>query len=170
MRIRILVADQSEARFYDLVGHADVTLVGRLEDPLARLHDRDLVSDRPGRKFDRAPLTAGRRGATPRHATGGESSPRKHEAESFARRIAAELERARQRGDFEGLIVMSGPGFLGLLRAALPESIHVVAVVPKDLVHQGIRTIIGHLPPRARAGAELSLERSRTRRLRAGHP
>jgi len=148
MRVRVLVADQSEARFYDLAGQDGLTLVGRLEDPLAHLHDRDLVSDRPGRKFDRAPLTGGRRGATAHHATGGEASPRKHEAESFARRIATELEHARQRGDFDGLIVMSGPGFLGLLRAALPESIQVVAVVAKDLLHQDIHAIIGHLPPR----------------------
>ena len=149
MRVRILVADRSEARFYDLGAHDAVALVGRLADPLGHLHDRDLVSDRPGRKFDHAPLTGGRRGATAHHATGGESSPRKHEAEVFARRIAAELEAAHRRGDFDGLIVMSGPPFLGLLRAALPESIHatVVAEVAKDLLHRGIDSIIGHLPP-----------------------
>jgi protein required for attachment to host cells len=148
MRIRILVADQSEARFYDLGPHSALTLVGRLADPLAHLHDRDLVSDRPGRKFDRAPLTAGRRGATAHHATGGERSARRHEAEVFARRVAAELEQARQRGDFEGLILMSGPIFLGLLRVALPEAIRatLVAEVPKDLLHQGIDAIIEHLP------------------------
>jgi protein required for attachment to host cells len=149
MRIRVLVADQSEARFYDLGPHNALELVGRLADPLAHLHDRDLKSDRPGRKFDHAPITAGRRGATPHHAAGGERSPRRHEAESFARRIAAELEQARQRGDFERLIVMSGPPFLGLLREALPESIRatLAAEVAKDLLHQGIDAITGHLPP-----------------------
>jgi protein required for attachment to host cells len=148
MRIRLVVADQSEARFYELRSHDSVELIGRLADPLAHLHDRDLVSDRPGRKFDRAPLIAGRRGATAHHATGGEHSPRKHEADSFARRIAAELELARQRGDFEGLIVMSGPAFLGLLRKALAESTRaaVIAEVAKDLVHQGTDAILRHLP------------------------
>ena len=68
MRVWLVVADQSEARFYELRSH-DVEL-GRLADPLARLHDQDLVSDRPGRKFDRAPLIAGRRGAIAHHATG----------------------------------------------------------------------------------------------------
>jgi len=149
MRIRILVADQSEARFYDLGPCNALELVGSLADPLAHLHDRDLVSDRPGRKFDRAPLLAGRRGATAHHATGGERSPGKHEAESFARRITAELEKARRRGDFEGLIVMSGPAFLGLLREALPDSIRatLVAEVAKDLLHQGVDAITEHLPP-----------------------
>lgn len=149
MRVRILVADQSEARFYDLGAHNALQLVGRLVDPLAHLHDRELASDRPGRKFDRARLRARRRGAAAHHATGGERTPRKHEAESFARRITAELEKARQRGDFEGLIVMSGPAFLGLLREALSDSIRttLVAEVAKDLLHQGVDAIIGHLPP-----------------------
>ena len=149
MRIRLVVADQSEARFYELRPHDSLELVGRLADPLAHLHDRDLVSDRPGRKFDRAPLIPGRRGATAHHATGGEYSPRKHEAESFARRIAAELELARQRGDFEGLIVMSGPAFLGRLREAFTEPTRaaVIAEVGKDLLHQGVGAILGHLPP-----------------------
>ncbi len=158
MRIRVLVADQSEARLFDLGPHNSLELVGRLADPLAHLHDRDLVSDRPGRKFDRAPLRAGRRGATAHHATGGESSPRRHEAEAFARRIATELEHAHQRGDFEGLILMSGPPFLGLLREALPKATRAALIgeVPKDLLHQGTDAIISHLtqhPALAQPGA-----------------
>jgi len=156
MRIRVLVADQSEARFYDLGAHDTLVLVGYLADPLAHLHDRDLVSDRPGRKFDHAPLRDGRRGATAHHAAGGERSPRKHEAESFARRVAVELEETHEHGDFERLIVMSGPTFLGLLREALPEAVRgtVAAEVTKDLVHQGIDAVIAHLPvlPAARPG------------------
>ena len=149
MHIRLVVADQSEARFYDVPGpHNAVELVGRLADPLAHLHDRDLVSDRPGRKFDRAPLIAGRRGATAHHATGGEQSPRRHEAEVFARRVAAQLEQAHRRGDFKRLIVMSGPMFLGLLRQALPAWMRaaIVAEVAKDLVHEDVEAIIRHLP------------------------
>jgi protein required for attachment to host cells len=133
---------------FELAAANSVELVGRLADPLAHLHDRDLVSDRPGRKFDHAPLSAGRRGATAHHATGGESSPRRHEAAVFARRIATELEQSHRRGDFEGLIVMSGPAFLGLIREALPKSIRatVIGEVAKDLLHQGTDAIIAHLP------------------------
>ena len=40
MRIRVLVADQSEARFYDLGPHNALKLVGSLADPLAHLHAR----------------------------------------------------------------------------------------------------------------------------------
>jgi protein required for attachment to host cells len=153
MRIRVLVADQSEACLFDLDPGRSLNPVGRLTDPLAHLRDRDLVSDRPGRKYDRAPLRSGRRAATAHHSTGGEHSARRHEAAEFARRIAAELERTHRRGEFEGLILMSGPPFLGLLREALPESIRatLVSEVTKDLVHQGIDSIIEHLPPLSKA-------------------
>jgi len=153
VRIRVLVADQSEACLFNLGPGRSLDPVGRLTDPLAHLHDRDLVSDRPGRKFDRAPLTPGRRGATAHHSTGGEHSALRHEAAEFARRIAAELERTHARGEFEGLILMSGPPFLGLLREALPASIRatLLSEVTKDLVHQGIDSIIEHLPPLSRA-------------------
>ena len=48
---------------------------------------------------------------------------------------------------------MSGPPFLGLLRAALPESIRatLLSEVANDLVHQGMDSIIEHLPPLTQA-------------------
>jgi protein required for attachment to host cells len=156
MRIRVLVADQSEAKFYDMRHRPEpLQLVGRMLDPLARLHDRDFKSDRPGRVFDHAPMTPGRRGATPRHATAGERRPRKHEAQEFARQIAGELDRGQQQGEFDSVIVIAGPAFLGLLRETLTQSVRsiVVAEVPKDLVHQDVSAIIKHLPPRPSAAA-----------------
>ena len=50
MGMRMVVADQSEARFYD-TDHFDseLKLVARLADPKARLHDRDFKADRLGR-------------------------------------------------------------------------------------------------------------------------
>ena len=67
MRIRIVVADQAEARFYD-TEPAEVRLraSGQMVNPDARLHERDLVSDRPGRVFDHAAPPGGRRGAVAR--------------------------------------------------------------------------------------------------------
>ena len=48
--IRIVVADQAEAIFYDLGSlKAHPIEVGRISDPAAHLHDRDFSSDRPGR-------------------------------------------------------------------------------------------------------------------------
>ena len=62
--IRIVVADQSQARIYS-AGARRLKLLGSLSDPRARLHDRDLGSDRPGRVFDRAVAPGKRRGRSP---------------------------------------------------------------------------------------------------------
>jgi protein required for attachment to host cells len=149
MVTRIVVSDQAEARFYDVVRPgAPLRLAGLLEDPAAHLHDRDFQSDRPGRVFDRAPGGGQRRGATARHATGGEQRPRKHAAQLFARRIARELGAASRAGQFDRLALVAGPAFLGLLRAALTKRLKecVVAEVPKDLVHQPKTALRSRLP------------------------
>jgi protein required for attachment to host cells len=152
MHARVVVADQSEVRFYDVDGPGGkLRLAGRLTDPIAHLYNRELVSDRPGRVFDHAPPAVGRRGCVARHGTGGERSPRKHEALSFARTIATQLETAQRAGEFDRLVLMAGPGFLGLLREVLPKSLlpMVAAEVNKDLVHQTEAAITEHLPREA---------------------
>jgi len=149
MRIRILVADESEASFYDVRHKTDaLTFSARLSDPIARLHDRDLKSDRPGRAFDHAPAPGGRRGATPHHGIGSDRRPRKHEAVVFAQKIADVLEHARRDEEFDRLVLMAPPVFLGLLRKALPESVRasVAAEVAKDLVRQSPAAVQAHLP------------------------
>lgn len=152
MHTRIVVADQSAAHFYDIdAWDAPLRRVGELSDASARLHDRDFKSDRPGRVFDHAPAAGQRRGAVAHHGTGGERTPRKHEAELFAGRIASELERAVREHQCERLILMAGPPFLGVLRAALTKHVTdaVVAEVPKDLIHEPESAIRAHLPARS---------------------
>ena len=149
MRVRVTVADMCEASFYDLQHRQDVPrLAARLSDPLGRLHDRDFRSDRPGRSFDHAPLSSGRRGSTPHHSVGGERRARTHEAELFAMKIANELERGWRSHEFDRLVIMAPPAFLGLLRKALPESVRgrIAAEVVKDLVHQSPEVLQSHLP------------------------
>jgi protein required for attachment to host cells len=147
MRVRVVVANRAEARIFD-AERADSPLqsIQRLTHEEARLHDRDLKSDRPGRVFDHAPQS--RRGAVAHHATGGERSPRKHEDELFARRIAAEIERAYAHGQFDRLLIMAEPGFLGVMRAALSRVIdaRLVAEVPKDLVRENERDLSSYVP------------------------
>ena len=148
MNIRIVVADQGEARFYDAAGAAaPLLLVSRLTDPNARLHDRDFKSDRPGRVFDHAAPASGRRGAVGHHSTGGERSPRKHEAALFAKRVAGELEDARHAKQFDRLVLIAGAAFLGQLRAALPRDLRevVVSEVAKDLVHEPEHVLQAHV-------------------------
>jgi protein required for attachment to host cells len=152
MIVRIVVANEGEARFYDASRHdAPLTEGGHLENPSARLHDRDLKSDRPGRVFHSALSSAGRRGAVAHHGVGGESGPRRHEAGLFAKRVVEELEMARREGRFERLVLIAAPAFLGHLREALPKSLRtsLAAEVDKDLVRQPEEAIQAHLPPAA---------------------
>jgi hypothetical protein len=49
LRVRVLVADESEARFYNIAGPGEpLELRGQVSNPKAHLHDRDLKSDRRG--------------------------------------------------------------------------------------------------------------------------
>lgn len=148
MRVRIVVADRGQVRFYDAERpDSKLQLVSETTDPEAHLRDRDYKSDRPGRVFDHAP-GGGRRGAVAHHATGGERTPRRHEAELFARRIVDELEKARREDGFDRLVLMAAPEFLGDLREVMPKSLSdVIALeIGKDLVHQDERSIREHLP------------------------
>ena len=152
MQVRIVVANQGEAAFYDLVSRVDALhFKERLSDPLAHLHDRDFKSDRPGRVFDHAPLAGHRRGATAHHSTGGERRPRKHEAGVFARLIAEHLEQARRAGEFDRLVVMAAPAFLGLLRKVMADAVRtcIVGEVTKDLAHEPPDAIRAHVPQEA---------------------
>jgi len=152
MIARIVVANQSQARFFDSSGPASaLQAVGRLDSPDARLHDRDLKSDRPGRVFTSASGGGGRRRAVAHHGTGGEHSPREHVATVFARRVADELATAKQQRKFDRLVLIVAPAFLGELRKALPQSLHsvVAAEVAKDLQDASDDVVREHIPAQA---------------------
>lgn len=147
-RLRIVVADQAEAIFYDSASlRAAPREVARIGEPAARLHDRDLVSDRPGRSYESV--------GGARHAIEREDGPRHREAVRFARRIARRLDEARRKDEFDQLIVVAGPPFLGLVRDELsrPTRARVVHEIRKDLVHSSLEALRRHLPASA---AELS--------------
>jgi protein required for attachment to host cells len=143
-RIRIVVADQAEAIFYDSTSlGTSPKEVARISDPAAHLHNRDFSSDRPGRSYESV--------GGARHALERENDPRQREAVRFARRIARRLDDARRNEEFEELIVVAGPSFLGLMREELskPTRARVVHEVHKDLVHSPMAALRKHLPTSA---------------------
>lgn len=149
MIARIVVANQSEARFYDAAGlRSPLRLVGQLLNPEARLHDRHLKSDRPGRVFTSARTSSGRRGAVVHHGTGGERGPHRQVAIAFARRIAAEIAKSRRSREFDRLVLIAAPSFLGLLRKSLPKSLQpaIAAEIAKDLPNPTKEEIRSHIP------------------------
>jgi protein required for attachment to host cells len=101
------------------------------------------VSDRPGRSYESV--------GGARHAIARENDPRQLEAVRFARRIARRLDAARRKDEFEELIVVAGPPFLGLVRKELsrPTRARVVHEIRKDLVHSPVEALRRHLPESA---------------------
>jgi protein required for attachment to host cells len=149
MRIRIVIANQIEARFFDTFGRRQPLVpAGVLTNPAGRLHDQDLDADRPGRVFNGS-ARAGQSGrASLRHGANGERSTRQHAIESFARRVGAELEKARLAHRFDRVVLVAEPGFLGRLRKALPSALRaqVAASVAHDLVDQPEHDARDYLP------------------------
>jgi protein required for attachment to host cells len=111
----ILVADNSRARIFTAETPASpLQEIEALAHAEARLHDRDLTTDLPGK-------IKGEGGVG--HAFEQPTDPKKHEAEYFAHRIAHHLEDARNEKNFEQLLIIAEPSFLGLLRLQLSEQI-----------------------------------------------
>lgn len=143
-RIRIVVADQAEAIFYDTPSlQAQPKEVAHISDPLAHQHDREFSSDRPGRTYESV--------GGQRHAIEREDDPRQREAVRFAKRISRRLDEARRKGEYDELIVVAGPPFLGLMRKEMsrPTRERVVHEIRKDLVHSPVESLRRHLPASA---------------------
>jgi len=143
-RIRIVVADQAEAIFYDTASlQKRPKEVARISDPAAHQHNRDFESDRPGRSYESF--------GSQRHAIARENDPRFREAVGFAKRISRRLDDARRKGEFDELIVVAGPSFLGMMRAEMsgPTRACVVHEIGKDLVHSPVEALRKHLPESA---------------------
>lgn len=137
----VVVAESSRARIFAVTGpRKGLEEIAALAQPAARLKEGDLVSDAPGRSFDS--------GGQGRHAMGNASEHKHHEAESFARSIAGQLDTARQSREFAQLILVAPPHFLGLLRRYLTPACAatIVATVNKNLVQHDLSDIRDHLP------------------------
>lgn len=140
--IWIAVANRAAARIF-----AAEDPLGALEEietlihPAGRALDQDLVSDRPGRTYDRS--------GTGRHS---ESEPvqYQHEAAAFAGEIAACLAKGREADRYGTLVLAAPPAFLGELRKHLdPQTQGLVTLeLDKDLAHLDARDLRAHLPER----------------------
>jgi protein required for attachment to host cells len=143
-RIRIVVADQAEAIFYNLTSlKARPIEVARLRNAAAREHTHELVTDRPGRTYESV--------GGQRHAVGDEPDLRRQLAERFAREIAGQLDADRRESAFQQLILVAGAPFRSVLRGELSEATKgcIVYEVPKDLVHSHLEVLLDYLPDRA---------------------
>jgi protein required for attachment to host cells len=144
MNVRVIVADQRDANFFDVATpQADPQACGSLHNDAAR-PDRDLETDRPGRRFSGSDNNN-------RHGVDGERSTERHELELCALEVARTSDGARTRHEFDRLVLIAAPRMLGLLREALPAACRsvVAAEISKDFVHHDLETIRDAIPQAA---------------------
>jgi len=132
----ILVANQAEAQIYSseqIPKH--LVLVDTLVNETGRTLPRDMVTDAPGRAFDRF---GGARHAIEPHM-GAKQEPRRR----FVKEMVGRLEKAHLKGDFDQLVLVAAPAVLGVIRKTLPLDLAntVVMQIPKDVIGQGVDKI-----------------------------
>ncbi len=140
--IWIVVADSSRARIFTAdSGHSPMVEIKTMAHPAARLHEGDMVSDRPGREWD---------GSATSHGMNGEIGAKQEEEVRFANEVCHVLESGRTDAQFEKLYIIAAPRFLGTLRKHLSNSLQklVSAEISKNLAEHGISDIRSHLPER----------------------
>lgn len=137
----VLVADSSRARIFRAEGvEGRLVEMKDLAHPEGRLHETELTTDLPGRTFDSH--------GQGRHAMEEDTPPKRHEAIVFAKQVGGVLEGARTSGDYDSLVLIAEPRFLGLLRDNLSEeTIKLVGLqIDKNLVQQAPDAIRERLP------------------------
>ncbi|MDZ7828628.1 MAG: host attachment protein [Halofilum sp. (in: g-proteobacteria)] len=140
--IWVLVADGARARLFSaerprgaLVEHSEYA------NPSDRQHERDLVSDAPGR---------GNKAADGSRYAMEEPDAKKEMARRFARDLAEILRKGRINRKYARLYLVAPPAFLGVLRETLDDvtADHVVESFAKDFVQETPEAIRRHLPYR----------------------
>lgn len=131
LRTWILVADGSRARVFLSIGIDEpLRLVQELEHPESRARGQDLMTDQP--RMEPGTL------------------PRDHEAGVFARQLAGLLDLARSRNEYDQLVVVAPPSFLGVLRQSFTKQVQlrVIDELAKDLVGLAPKELETRLGPR----------------------
>ncbi|MDY6941800.1 MAG: host attachment protein [Pseudomonadota bacterium] len=141
-RFWVVTADAGRARIYATdTGADDLRLTATFDNDAGRQPGRDQESDRPGRSFDRF--------GQGRHAMGKAHSVKEQAEVDFARELSRHLTEARHTGDYQHLILIAAPHFLGLLREALDNTVmqHVTLELDLDLMpFESPDQIRQHLP------------------------
>jgi len=129
--IWVVVAGAAHVDIYTcerLGGH--LSAIETYSRPDARLREQELVSDSPGRSFDS--------GGQGRHSMEDKTSAKRHLMTQFAKNIGRRIESARVADEFDQLVIVAGPRFLGEVRQALsgPCKKLVIKEIVKDLEGQ----------------------------------
>lgn len=138
--IWILVANQAEAQIYstDRIP-GGLELVDTLTHEQGAAHERDLVTDAPGRVHDRM--------GPARHSMEPGTGIKEEERRRFVKQIVDRLQAAHLKGEFDQLAILAAPAFLGVIRKTLGGELAktVIKEIPKGLVGQSVDKIQAQL-------------------------
>lgn len=139
----IVVASKARARIFSAgtVKSMPLTEVYVLIDPHARQHEREVITDRPGRTHDRF--------GQGRHAME-QFSAKRENGKRFAARVCAYLEQARRQNRFQSLVLVSSEEFTGLLRRQMSPQLKlcIEGEIHKNITGLPEQTIRRFLPSR----------------------
>jgi protein required for attachment to host cells len=127
----ILVGDASRAKLFAAeLREDDWSLVKDFEHPEAREPGREIGPQAPPGRMLKSKTPGGRHTALEAH-----TSPKEVESERFARQLGTYLEDAVARRQFDYLVLVAPPHFLGVLKNALGQQAakHLRSTVDKDL-------------------------------------
>lgn len=114
MTLWVVVANSSSAEIFSINGR-EIKKIEHLDFPQGRQKGDKIFSDKAGRSFDR-------HGAS-RHALGTEVDLHMQGQQTFARQVAASLEKGKNGNLFSKLALIAPPQFLGELRNMLSDQV-----------------------------------------------
>jgi len=138
----VLVTHEAGARVFENLGPGKgLRLIQSIDHPEGRLQDGDFDADRPGRSFRRDA------GDVRRAAMSRSEGPHERAVSDFARALASRLQHARTTGEYDRLVLVAPPKFLGLLRASLdsPTERCIVGSLDKDLAASDEKELVKQL-------------------------
>ena len=140
--IHALVADTRSIRIFEAATRTTAPWeVAVLRNAAAGSHERDLISDRPGRVINSA---SGRHQAYERKA-----SAKQHAMQVWLRQIGPSLRELMEARGSDGVVLVASPRLLGDLRKSLPPSIRklVAGEMPLDLTNASVADLKKRLRP-----------------------
>jgi protein required for attachment to host cells len=112
-----VIADASRAVIVERTGaRGRPEVVAELDHPESRAKTRDLVTGDRGRTSPRGKDIVRRAAMEPG------TTAHEHAADVFSRKLAERLSSGRTQHDFDGLVLVAPPAFLGKLREALDQA------------------------------------------------
>ena len=139
--IYIIIADSTQARILHASGKTDPLSEHEvLTHPEGRTHTRDLTSDLPGHGSNHI--------GSGRHKMDPSSDPKYNEQSAFARQISNYLDELHKVKSIDKIMLAAPPGFLGLLREFMSDSISSLIAIEldKNLVHFSVEDLRSFFP------------------------